>query len=87
MATVFFGSKFMAAIPSNPRNLYRRTPMEVTAVPTFKTCRKCNKAFNAARKWQEFCTRKCKDDWHIERRKLADAILNLIEEHMTCRTK
>jgi hypothetical protein len=36
-------------------------------------CDHCNQQFQPAKSWQRFCTPKCRDAWHYEQWKLAQA--------------
>lgn len=36
-------------------------------------CRYCNTSFTPARPWQGFCSTKCRNHWHLDRRIVRDA--------------
>ena len=43
-------------------------------------CKYCGKEFEKVRKWKEFCSPKCKNNWHNERRNRAMSMLEKHEE-------
>lgn len=43
------------------------------------TCKYCGREFIKKREWQKFCTTKCTNLWHTERRKKALAMLDHVE--------
>jgi len=44
-------------------------------------CDNCDRQFQPAKSWQRFCTPKCRDAWHYEQWKLAQADVGQVNGH------
>ena len=44
-------------------------------------CDQCDREFRPAKSWQRFCTPKCRDAWHYEQWKLAQADVGQLNGH------